>query len=203
MKQLLLFFAFITSTPLLLYWSLMILLSSGKPRTIIPIQDLSSSGKQLPAQIYAALPENRAEIAGIADYQDARQIIIEKYLAKYHSPMQPYPEIAQNILQAADKNQCDPWLLVAIAQQESNLGKKSPPDCYNPFGWGIHSQGTLCFANWIEGIWVFAQGIKEKYIDKGYVTPEEIMAKYCPNSSGSWAFGVNKFINQLENGDVD
>lgn len=150
-----------------------------------------------PLQLYAALPQ----VLGSSDFQidseDAREIIIRKYLEKYNSPMAPF---AGFIVETSDKYSLDWRLLVAIAQQESNLGKKIPKDSYNAWGWGIHSRGSLGFESWEEGIETVAKGLKEKYIDKGYVTPEEIMSKYTPHSNGSWAFGVIQFLNELEYG---
>ena len=89
-------------------------------------------------------------------------------------------------------------LLVAIAQQESNLCKKIPEGTHNCWGWGIHSKGTLGFDSYPEAIETVSQGIRRDYLNKGYTTPEEIMKKYTPSSPGTWAFGVNKFLGQME-----
>jgi len=45
-----------------------------------------------------------------------------------------------------------------------------------------------------------AKGLKEKYIDKGFDTPEKIMAKYTPLSDGSWQAGVTQFMIEMEEG---
>jgi hypothetical protein len=89
-------------------------------------------------------------------------------------------------------------LTTAIAQQESNLCKNYPDGTYNCWGWGIHSQGTLGFSSFTEGIELVTKGLKENYIDKGYLTPETIMTKYTPLSNGSWANGVSKFLSEME-----
>ena len=47
----------------------------------------------------------------------------------------------------------------------------------------------------------FAEYLKREYFDKGLNTPELIMKKYCPNSNGSWALGVQQFIDEMEGGD--
>ncbi|HUW21799.1 MAG TPA: hypothetical protein VMW41_03950 [Candidatus Bathyarchaeia archaeon] len=164
-------------------------------------QELSE--KKVPAQVYAALPETIGEILVSLETGDARPVIIEKYLKKYGSTMKPYGQIAKKIVDVSDELGLDWRLLVAIAQQESNLGKKMPPDCNNAWGYGIHSRGTLCFESWEEGIEKVARGIKKKYVEKGLDTPEEIMAKYTPLSSGSWASGVNQFLEDLRLGDVE
>jgi len=105
---------------------------------------------------------------------------------------------AQELVDASDIHGLDYRLLTAIAQQESNLCKIIPPGSHNCWGWGIHSEGTLMFDTFDEAIFTVAQGLKEEYLDKGYTTPEEIMEKYTPLSQGSWAYGVNKFMSELE-----
>lgn len=171
--------------------------------TLVVVQFEELAQKKYPAQVYAALPEAVGEIYSSVVTGDARPVILEKYLEKYNSPMEPYDEIAQEIVAVSDDLGLDWRLLIAIAQQESNLGKKMPPDCHNAWGYGIHSRGTLCFDSWEEGIEKVAAGLKQKYLDRGLDTPEKIMAKYTPLSSGSWAFGVNQFLEDLQFGEVE
>ena len=157
----------------------------------------------LPSHIYASLPASSGQVMGTATAADARAVIIEKYLEKYRSTMTPYDEVAKTIVTVSDDLGLDWRLLVAIAQQESNLGKKMPEGCNNAWGYGIHSRGTLCFESWKEGIETVGRGLKKKYLDQGLTTPEEIMAKYTPHSDGSWAFGVNQFLEDLQLGKID
>lgn len=147
------------------------------------------------AQVFASLPEPVGTIEGQAQASDARIEIIRQYLETYNSPLLPY---AQDLVSVADKYGLDFRLLVAIAQQESNLCKKAPSGTYNCWGWGIHSKGTLGFANYPDAMEEVAKGLREDYFDKGYVTTEQIMAKYTPNSSGSWAAGVEQFLSEME-----
>ena len=146
-------------------------------------------------KLYTALPGKTSQLSFGVGAADARPIIIRQYLKKYHSPLSPY---ADDIFAASQRYRLDYRLLVAIAQQESNLGKKIPSGSYNAWGWGIHSRGTLGFSNWPEAIETVAKGLRENYLDKGYRTPEEIMTKYTPLSNGSWAFGVNQFMAEME-----
>lgn len=191
MKKFLLIILFLTITPLNLFITIS-LLGKGSSSQSVPAQ--------ISSQLYAALPQTIGQVLGSFQTNDARPIIIKKYLEKYQSPMTPYADL---IVEVSDKYGLDWRLLVAIAQQESNLGKKAPSNSYNAWGWGIHSRGTLRFSGWEQGIETVAKGIKEKYLDKGYTTPEEIMSKYTPLSTGSWAFGVNQFIQELETGQVE
>lgn len=147
------------------------------------------------SRVYAALPDPVGKIEGAANAADARAEIIRQYLLSYGSPLTPY---AQEIVDASEKYSLDFRLVVAIAQQESNLCKKIPPDSYNCWGWGVHSKGTLKFASFPEGIETVTRGLREDYFDKGYATPEEIMSKYTPSSPGTWASGVNQFLNEME-----
>lgn len=147
---------------------------------------------------FAALPKVAFEIKTALAKEDARPLIINKYLARYDSPM---VGMGDYIVKVSDRFELDPYLVVAIAQQESNLGKLMPPGCYNAWGWGIHSAGTLCFDSWNEGINTFVSGLAEKYLAYGLRTPEEIMTKYNATSpGGAWAKGVNQFLGELQTG---
>jgi len=89
--------------------------------------------------------------------------------------------------------------LAAIGMKESGLGKAMPyDDCHNAWGYGIHSEGILCFDSWPEGIEAVSSGLKHNYLDKGYVSVEEIMTKYAHPDSTTWADGVNHYLGQIE-----
>jgi hypothetical protein len=128
---------------------------------------------------------------------DARPVIIKKYLEKYKSPLVPYSDL---IFEVSKTYGFDYYWIVAIAQQESNLCKKAPEGSHNCWGYGIHARGTLKFDNYELAIKSYAEYLKREYFDKGLNTPELIMSKYCPSSNGSWAVGVQQFIDEMENG---
>ena len=130
---------------------------------------------------------------------DARPEIIRKYLEKYKSPLVPYSDL---IFELSQTYGFDYRWIVAIAQQESNLCKKIPEESYNCWGYGIHKNGTLRFENYEIALKSFAEYLDRVYFKKGLNTPELIMKKYCPSSNGSWAFGVNQFMNEMEMGDI-
>jgi hypothetical protein len=190
---------FFTVTPLTILAALVALRSVTLAHKTLST-DISSTLSSLEhprsgSRIYAALPPSLDQIAGAATTADARLEIIKQYLEKYNSPLAPY---AQDLLDASEKYGLDFRLLVAIAQQESNLCKRIPENSYNCWGWGIHSRGTLKFSNYKEAMNAVAKGIREEYIDKGYTTPEEIMTKYTPLSPGTWAAGVRQFLKEME-----
>jgi len=136
-----------------------------------------------------------ARITGV----DGKAAIIQQYLASHRSPLAPY---AQKLVDEAEKWGIDWRLTTAICMQESNCGKKIPDDSHNAWGWGIHSSGSLSFEGWEKAIETVTQGLKTDYIDRGLITPEQIMTRYCPLSiakGGSWATAVEYFLQDLTN----
>lgn len=149
-------------------------------------------------QVLAALPNEAGVVDGVFKVEEATPVIIDGYLRHYNSPLLPYVE---NIVSAGEKYSVSPLLIVAIAQQESNLGKKSPLDCYNAWGWAIHERGTKCFTGWAEAIGEVTKGIANGYCHKGLCDdPCVMMKKYTPKSNGSWCAGVNQFLREMEMG---
>ncbi len=185
---------FFTLTPIVLGTSLFSLISLKKisqKESPVHIAGQLTSG----VRVFASLPAQIPSVAGAATSADARVEIIRGYLKDYRSPLEP---LAEYIVQTSDKYGLDFRLTTAIAQQESNLCKFIPPGGHNCWGWGIHSQGTLGFSSYEEALDTVSKGLKQNYIDQGYITPEEIMSKYTPLSNGSWALGVNKFLADME-----
>ena len=126
---------------------------------------------------------------------DGRVLLIANYLKKYRSPLFPH---AKELVDISDKYQLDWRLLAAIAQQESNLCKKIPINSYNCWGYGIYGNLVTRFDSYVDGMDTVARGLKKNYLDKGLDTPEKIMAKYTPPSQGSWARGVNQFLDDID-----
>lgn len=196
-KNLILASLFFSITPIVILASLISLVSIGGLKKDITkeIQDNQVFSPKSGVRVYASLPISFPSVTGDLTKADSRYEIVRQYLANYNSPLEPY---APSIIDAADKYGLDFRLTTAIAQQESNLCKKIPPESNNCWGWGIHSQGTLGFSSFQEGIEEVSMGIRKEYLDKGYQTIEEIMSKYTPLSPGSWAEGVNKFMGEME-----
>jgi hypothetical protein len=143
----------------------------------------------------AVNPQVLGAFAYAVKSEDAIPEIIKKYLKKYNSPLLPHTDF---LVATARSYRLDPRLLVAIAQQESNLCKKIPEDSHNCWGWGIHSQGTLKFNSYPEAIKAVTKGLSENYLGQGLTTPEEIMGIYTPLSEGSWANGVQQFLDEMD-----
>jgi hypothetical protein len=197
-KNLIFAIVFFSVTPLTLGASLYSLISfnnNKSTRNNIKINYEDNKAGVFGARMYASLPTDFPSISGKVQVSDARSEIIKEYLLKYKSPLTPY---ADYIVKTADEFKIDYRLTTAIAQQESNLCKVIPPKTYNCWGWGIHSEGTLGFSSYEEGIKAVTMGLSQNYISLGLDTPEKIMSKYTPLSNGSWAKGVEEFLSEME-----
>jgi len=194
-KSIVLFLIFFLITPLTLAASIASLHTLSKSQKEVDSHSLNLIQKPKSGiQVYASMPSNFPSIAGSVIEADARPEIIRQYLEKYDSPLIPHADF---IVETADKYNLDYRLITAIAQQESNLCKKSPPDTFNCWGWGIHSLGTLSFSSYQEGIETVSEGLRQNYLNEGFNTLEDIMSKYTPLSPGSWSLGVSQFMEAM------
>jgi len=148
--------------------------------------------------LFGSLPPSEIVLGESTVSQEARPIILRDFLRSYHSPLAPHSDL---ILSVSEEFGLDWRLLTAIAGAESTFGRNVPDSCFNAWGWGIHSRGTLCFSSWPEGIWAVGRGLRDKFLDDGLTTIEEIMARYAPISlenGGSWGRAVTYFMEELE-----
>ncbi|MBI1864114.1 hypothetical protein HYS03_02820 [Candidatus Woesebacteria bacterium] len=146
-------------------------------------------------RLFASRPKSVPTIEADPITADAREEILKQYFTKFDSPLLSYTHL---IIEEADRLGLDFRLLPAIARQESGLCKIIPENSHNCWGWGITSVATLYFDSYDQAIKVVSQGIKNNYIDEGLTTPQQIMAKYTPQSNGSWANGVTDFMKDLQ-----
>lgn len=152
--------------------------------------------RQTPELLYAAIPLPANKIKTAIQSADARPEILRQYLAKYDSPLEPHAGL---LVQVADENSFDFRWMVAIAQQESNLCKRIPENSYNCWGWGIYGDKVTRFASFDDAVKRIAPQFKKKFLHAGPDTaPEQVMKTYTPPSDGSWAFGVNQFMGEME-----
>ncbi len=121
---------------------------------------------------------------------DNRSQILKDYLEDYDSPLAEY---ADEFVKAADSYGLDWRLVVAITGVESTFGKFIPQGSYNAYGW---ANGAYYFESWPESIWHVSQTLKEKYINRGADTVEEIGRIYAPPSP-FWAGKVKNFMAQI------
>jgi hypothetical protein len=161
-----------------------------------PIPMRMTSGSKN-TNIFVELPDDQKSVSGNPQIADARPVVVRKYLERWHSPFVGQADL---IISASERYGVDPYLVVAIAQQESNVGKKDKPNCYNAWGWAQTSVYTRCFDSWEDGISSFVKEFAQNYVKKGLTTPEDIMTRYNATSpGGSWAKGVNQFLAELNN----
>lgn len=127
--------------------------------------------------------------------EDIRVANLKYFFRKYESVLYDKSEF---IVKMADQYKLDYRLIPAIAMQESGLCKHIYEGSYNCWGWGIYGNTVTRFSSYEEAIETISRGLKKNYIDKGLTTPEDIMRKYTPPSTGSWAYGVNFFLKIIE-----
>ena len=179
---------FFLGTPLLLIFSLMLLLNISSENKGV----LSESTQGI---AYAALPPAENTIQNIIEEEDSKVEIVRQFFERYSSPLESY---APDIVAAANRYDLDFRLLPAIALQESILCERAPIDSYNCWGWGIYGGKVTRFGNYPEAIETITKTLSTKYRDKGLVTPFEIAKLYNPSNTNNWAENVTKVMNNLK-----
>lgn len=164
------------------------------------VQAVENIKKAASLEIFKSLPSVLGFSVASAKANDQAINIVRQYYKKYKSPMRG---TAKALVETCREYNIDPFLIVAIAQCETNLGKKSPEDCYNPFGLGVYAKKKICFDSWEQSYQTMVKTLRKRYFDQGLTTPEQIMTKYCPASiekaDGHWAKCVNRFKKEVEN----
>ena len=150
---------------------------------------------ELISQISMSQEKTKPELLTEFKTQDIRVANLKYFFRKYESVLYDHSEF---IVKLADQFKLDYRLIPAIAMQESGLCKNIYEGSYNCWGWGIYGNTVTRFGSYEEAIETISRGLKTNYIDKGLTTPEDIMRKYTPPSTGSWAFGVNFFLKIIE-----
>ena len=178
MKKFLLSILFFTTTPLVLFLSIVFLsyfsFQSGKT---------SLFGYPHNSVAFAALPTADFQLEDQILSKDARVESLRAFLKKHNSPLEDHSE---EFVDSAEKYSLDYRLLPAIAMQESNLCKKTPKGSNNCWGFGIYGKKVTKFPNYEEAIDTVSKTLAENYHSIGLTTPEEIMTKYTPSNNGEW-----------------
>ena len=130
--------------------------------------------------------------------RDARPKIVSRFLSHYQCPLNPTDFYADLFVTTADKYNLDFRLLPAISMQESQCCKLMPDGSNNCWGYGIYGGQIVRFESIEQGMETVAQTLSKNYTAKGLMEPDEIMAKYTPQSKGSWAYGVLYFMNEMK-----
>ncbi len=135
------------------------------------------------------------QVKDSVQFADGRVANLKRFFRKYNSPL--YDQ-AEHIVKVSDTYKMDYRLVPAIAMQESGLCRVIPNGSHNCWGWGIYGNTVTRFNSYEEAIETVSKGLRVNYLDKGYVTPTQIMEKYTPSSQGSWARGVNFVLESLQ-----
>lgn len=189
MRKLFLLTTFFTLTPIVLILSFLFLflISNQNNNSVLTL------GKT-PKVAYAAVPKDNQVMLVAIEGKDARISAVRNFFAYYKSSLTPY---AEEIVKAADKYGLDYALLPAIAMQESTLCKNAPKNSFNCWGFGIYGNKVTRFDNYKDAIDTVTKTLATKYKAQGLETPEEIMSKYNPVSTGTWAVGVSSYMERL------
>ncbi|MBI4066574.1 glucosaminidase domain-containing protein [Candidatus Gottesmanbacteria bacterium] len=150
-----------------------------------------------PVAAFAQEPEvgAAAQLAVGQILRDERIDLLRAYLTAHNSPLAGE---SVHFVAEADRLGLDWKLVTAIAGTESTFGKHTPPGSYNAWGWGIPTgtQSGIAFASWKQGITTVSEGLKNRYVDRGAVTIEQIGRIYA--ASPRWAGNVRFFLNAID-----
>ncbi len=122
---------------------------------------------------------------------DIREITLRHFLNEHNSPLADYSDV---FIKFADEYDLDWRLVPAITGVESTFGKRIPANSYNAYGW---ANGKYSFKSWEESIEIVSKALREKYIDRGAESIDEIARRYAPPSN-SWAWKVRYFMNKID-----
>ena len=188
-KKLALVSAWILAAPILIIVSA-IFLTLEKNSIKLPIV---STPFQIDAQIQTA-EENIISSSVIAtEIKDMRPLMVEKFLKRT-----PLAQYSTYIVQVSDKYNIDWRLIPAIAMKESGGGNAIPNGGFN--AWGFEN-GRTHFGSWEEAIDTVGKTLKNRYISKGLITPDQIMPVYAPPAvlnGGGWARDINSYYSKME-----
>jgi len=188
MRKVFLLTVFFLLTPLVMVFSLSLLYSSFTQKSSLVALDGN------PRVAYAALPAASGTLKINIVEKDARKTLVREFFKKYKSELLPF---ADEVVNSADKYGLDYRLIPAIAMQESTGCRNAPKDSHNCWGFGIYGKKVTKFDNYAQAIDTVTKTLAIQYKAKGLETPAQIMTRYTPGSSGSWAQGVTHFMNQL------
>jgi hypothetical protein len=146
---------------------------------------------------FQALPSDNNTSSISVESEDGRVEALDDFFASYGSPLEGH---AKTIVEEADSHNIDYRLLPAIAMQESTLCKRIIKNSYNCWGFGIYGSKVTRFASYDDAIRTITETISKKYVQKGYVKPEEIVQKYTPGDTGKWPQVVNMMMDKIHQG---
>lgn len=127
----------------------------------------------------------------IDEEADFREVTLRNFLNEHNSPLADYSDV---FIKFADEYNLDWRLVPAITGVESTFGKQIPANSYNAYGW---ANGAYSFESWEDSIEIVSKALREKYINRGAESINEIARRYAPPSN-SWAWKVRYFMNKID-----
>ena len=156
------------------------------------INYLSKIGPALVAESVPVENHLDGQVLGVA-VNDMRPFLVSNFLKR--TKLEPYSDY---MVETADKYDLDYRLIPAIAMKESGGGNAVPEASHN--AWGFEN-GATQWTSWEEAIDKVGKTLKERYVDRGMETPDQMMAIYAPPailSGGGWARDINHFFSKME-----
>jgi hypothetical protein len=148
-------------------------------------------------KVHAALLESdpEANLTATEPVVDERADKLKSYLLAHGSPI---ADKAAVFISEADKNNLDWKMVVAISGLESTFCQHIPTGSYNCWGWGIPTgaQSGIGFKDYRDGIAQVSQGLRNNYLNKGYITVEQIGSVYA--ASPTWACRVRNIMKDID-----
>jgi hypothetical protein len=126
---------------------------------------------------------------------DSRVDKLKSYLKAHNSPA---VDAAEVFISEADKYNLDWKLVAAISGLESTFCQQIPTGSYNCWGWGIPTgaQSGIGFSSYKDGISRVSEGLRNNYINRGFITIEQIGSIYA--ASPTWALRVRYFLKDID-----
>ena len=125
---------------------------------------------------------------------DRRSETLKKYLESKNSPM---ADAADHFVSEADRLGLDWKFVAAVAGNESYFGQLIPANSFNAWGWAVYTgmNDGMHFQNWKDGITIVSEGLKYDYVDRGFVSIDQIGHRYAADPF--WSGKVQHFIDEI------
>lgn len=126
---------------------------------------------------------------------DDRKTILSGYLKDRNSPLEKH---AETLVNEADKYGLDWKFLAAISGLESSFCLHIPQNSFNCWGWGIPTGASsgIGFKSYQDAIVTISRSIRERYMDRGYVTVDQIGSVYA--ASPTWSVRIKSIMKDIE-----
>lgn len=142
----------------------------------------------------SAASANLSNKTGSNALEDIRGKVLSEYLKDKNSP---FSDKADVFIKAADENNIDWRLLVAISGVESTFGQEIPYNSYNAWGYGIFEDNTRCFTSWDDAIDTISSDIRTKYMDEWHAENVDQIGRIYA-AAPDWSVRVEKFIKEID-----